>query len=61
VKQYRKMKRRQRSRLSSMERKSDTVQRRGDVSRRRDDTREGEREETTSVVLTRILLGQKNE
>jgi hypothetical protein len=56
VKQYRKMKRRQRSHLGSMERKRDTVQRREDVSQRRDDIREGEREETMSVVLTRIWV-----
>jgi hypothetical protein len=37
-----------------MGKKRDTAQPHGDVDRRR-----GEREETTSVGVTRILLGQK--
>jgi hypothetical protein len=50
----RKMKRRQRGHLGSKESKRDTARWRDDVGRRR-----GEREKTTLLGLTRILLGKK--
>jgi hypothetical protein len=52
----RKMKQRQRAHLDSMERKCDTARWRGDIDRRRGDTEEGKREETTPDALTQILL-----
>jgi hypothetical protein len=59
MKHYRKMKWSQRACLGSTGRKRDTVQRRDNAVQRRDDTSEGKREETTSVGLTRNLLGYK--
>jgi hypothetical protein len=59
TKLYQKMKRMQRARLGSMERKRDMVRQRGDVGRRRDNTGGGEREGMTLVGLMRILLIRK--
>jgi hypothetical protein len=52
----RKMKQRQRAHLDFMGRKCDTARWRGDIGRRRGDTEEGKREETTPDALTQILL-----
>jgi hypothetical protein len=52
MKRCRKMKRRQRVRLDSMRKRCDTVWWCDDVDRRKG-------EETTTVALMRILLGQK--
>jgi hypothetical protein len=63
MKHWWKMKRNQRAHLDFMGGKRDTAQQRGDVDRRRDDTREERRgdtrEETPPFGLTQILLGQK--
>jgi hypothetical protein len=59
TKHYRKMKRRQRACLGSMARKCDMARPCNDVGQSRGSTREGKREETMLVGLTRILLGQK--
>jgi hypothetical protein len=56
MKCYQKMKRRRQVHVDSMGRKCDTTQQRGNVDRRRDDTEEGEREETTPVELMRTMV-----
>jgi hypothetical protein len=55
----RKMKQSQRTRLSSMGRNSDMARWRDDVDPKERRHRGGEREETTSIGLTQILLSGK--
>jgi hypothetical protein len=57
MKYCQKIKQRQRARLGSIGRKCDTAQQRGDMDR--EVAPGSEREETTPVVLTRILLSRK--
>jgi hypothetical protein len=54
MKYCRKMKQRQQAHLGSMGRKCDMTRWHGDIGRRRGDTEEGKREETTPDTLTRI-------